>query len=457
MGGGAADEEMGSGSVMGDSQKRAAPRHEPILEHGREESASLPIPDELMVEILLRLPTPADLVRASAACASFRRLAAGRPFLRRYRKLHAPPLLGFLEEERKVFHPAAPAYPSAPEASAASLAADFSFSFLPAPASDWAVHDIRDGRVLLDRSPQHDADNRNRVVFPEMAVCDPLHRQYVLLPPIPAHLAATVEKATPFWRKQHRYCETFLAPPGDAQASASGTSETSFSVVWMAQCRTKLVAFVFSSSTRQWRAIPSRSWSDLFAGSVSSTELTLFTWRQYAYGCFYWVTDWRERLLVLDIRRMEFSIAEPPPQARGLPGVPIAIVEAGDGRPGMFVRPQYADYLDFTVWQNSCGSSGQWQFKKRISLDSGYLFMSSLGRHLFLYRCRSQSSLDAGCFLLDVETFQLERVFVSNSSVTVMHAYSNFPPSLLSTSTVSSGKLCTASSSFPSIHSYHSV
>jgi hypothetical protein len=97
-------------------------------------------------------------------------------------------------------------------------------------------------------------------------------------------------------------------------------------------------------------------------------------------------------------------------------------------------------HVRWIIYSKTSGSSGQWQFKKRISLDSGYLFLSSLGRHLFLYRCGS----DAGCFSLDVKTFQLETVFVSNSFIPVLHAYSNFPPSLLSTPTVSSGKLYTA-------------
>uniref|UniRef100_M8CDV4 Uncharacterized protein n=1 Tax=Aegilops tauschii TaxID=37682 RepID=M8CDV4_AEGTA len=39
------------------------------------------IPDELLADIFLRLPTPEDLIRASAACVSFRRLVANRAFL----------------------------------------------------------------------------------------------------------------------------------------------------------------------------------------------------------------------------------------------------------------------------------------------------------------------------------------------------------------------------------------
>ncbi|KAM0907926.1 hypothetical protein ACQ4PT_015798 [Festuca glaucescens] len=407
---------------------------------------SLPIPDELVMEILLRLPTPGDLVRTSASCISFRRLVADRPFLRKYRKLHTPPLLGFLEQERKVFHPAAPPHPSAPAATAVALAADFSFSFLPAPASDWFIQDIREGRVLVDRAgaPQHDIDNRYKI--PELVVCDPLHRRYLLLPQIPAHLAATVEH--PLLIKRHRYCETFLAPAcgGGGDEVASAAEEMSFTVIWMAQCRTRLLAFAFSSSTGQWRAISSKSWRDLFDGLLSSTGLAPFSLRQYAYDCFYWMTDCRERLLVLDTRRMEFSIAEilGKAEARGLDSVDIAIVEAGEGRLGMFVRPRNESYLNYTIRTNSWGGSSQWQFEKTIPLDSTYFFMGSAGRHLYLYQCEDPT-LDVGCFSLDVKTFQLERVFVSNYCIPIIYAYSNFPPSLLSTPMVSSGKLYTAS------------
>ena len=132
--------------------------------------ASLPIPDELLADIILWLPSPVDLARASAACVSFRRVTADRSFLRWYRKRHAPPLLGFLDRH-KVFYPATTPYPSASAASAVDLAADFSLSFLPAPASDWVLQDIRDGRVLLDRPMRV---HNSTVVVPEVVVCDPV-------------------------------------------------------------------------------------------------------------------------------------------------------------------------------------------------------------------------------------------------------------------------------------------
>ena len=92
-------------------------------------SELLEIPGHLLAEIFLRLPAPEDLARTSAACVAFRRLVTEGSFLRRFRRLHAPPLLAFLDPEG--FHPALPPHPSAPAAKALAATADFSLSFLP--------------------------------------------------------------------------------------------------------------------------------------------------------------------------------------------------------------------------------------------------------------------------------------------------------------------------------------
>ncbi|XBI03773.1 hypothetical protein VPH35_132144 [Triticum aestivum] len=85
----------------------------------------------LLEEIFLRLPTPADLVHASAACVPFRQIATGNSFLRRFRKEHSPSFIGFMDWHG--FRPALPPHTTAPIASAVARAADFTFSFLPSP------------------------------------------------------------------------------------------------------------------------------------------------------------------------------------------------------------------------------------------------------------------------------------------------------------------------------------
>ncbi|CAM0871164.1 unnamed protein product [Alopecurus aequalis] len=413
------------GGAEEECQTRAVPCLDPIPDHGRHEMASLPIPDKLLGEILLQLPTPADLARASAACVSFRRVAAHRSFLRRYRKLHAPPLLGFFERS-KSFYPVTPPCPSASADSAAALAADFSFSFLPAPARDWRIQDIRDGRVLLYRFYHHGD------VFPELAVCDPLHWRYLLLPPITDDLAASVKD--PLSMETEKCTDIFLAPPGyDEEAAAA--DETSFRVISMAQCKTTLAAFVFCSNNGEWRDVPSRWRSDLSACLPPLVVTSLFYLRHYVYGCFYWmIVDCEEsKLLVLDVKVMEFSIAKPPPEADSCD---VALVEAGEGRLGMFVLPDSGSDLSYFIRQNDGGSSSQWQKVKTISLRSPDHLICSMEKHLLLYKWQSS---EAHGFTLDIDTFQLEKVCTLGSSVCVLRAYSNFPPSLLSSPTISSG------------------
>ncbi|KAF7012227.1 hypothetical protein CFC21_026439 [Triticum aestivum] len=371
------------------------------------------IPDELLVEIFLRLPTPGDLIRASAACASFRRLVADRSFLRRFRKIHPSPLLGFLYPGQHRFHPAVRPHPSAPAAGAVALAADFSFAFLPAPARDWSVREVRDGRVLLDRSRRHDSGDGLEALFKQMVMCDPLHRQYLLLPPIPDDLAASV--VDQLLVEGHCLAETFLVPPGNGDEEEEGTS---FRVVWMVLLQAKLVAAVFSSGTGKWRAFS----SELLPGFVVS--------RHYAHGCFYWVSGSTEKLLVLDIQRMKFSMADHPPCARHSGDV-VAIVEAGQGMIWMFVPKPDTSRLKYNVWRNNAGISTQWQMEKMT------FSLLQVGRHLLLYQCGS-SLVKSGGFTLDVNTLQCERVCASLPKPS--HIHCNFPPSLLAAPTVSSAK-----------------
>ncbi|CAM0906226.1 unnamed protein product [Alopecurus aequalis] len=366
------------------------------------EVSSLPVTDDLLAEIFLLLPTPADLVRASAAFVSFRRLVTDRPFLRRFRSLHAAPFLGFINHNG--FHPALPPHPSAPAARAVSLAADFSFSFLPSRDS-WIIRDVRDGRVLLDRTAE-DGASEESPVFTELA----------------------------------RWCEPFLVPPGEEEGEAE---ETAFRVIWMAQCKTKLVAFVFSSSTGEWRAVASQRWGDLLAGTgvfTASSKSPVFFGRQYACGCFYWIMDWREKFLMLDSQRMEFSIADLPPGCRR---PLIAIVDAGEGRPGMFsVREHMADGtfdLYYTIRRNDGQSSNQWQMEKIIPLDSGYGYFlrGATERYLLLLRSEDEYSPslempDLECFSLDVKTLQLQSVCRLKHHILRARIYTNFPPSLSS-------------------------
>ncbi|CAM0909198.1 unnamed protein product [Alopecurus aequalis] len=404
---------------------------------GRKKTATTltEIPDHLVAEIFLRLPAAEDLARASAACVAFRQLVTEKSFLRRFRRLHDPPLLAFFD--RNGFHHALPPHPSATAASAlAAAAADFSFSFLP-NHRQWIVRDIRDGRVLLIRP----AGGKQAQVSMELAVCDPLHRRYVLLPPVPDDLAASVAHPA---TTHKRWCEAFLVPLDEEV-------EAAFSVMWMVHFATRLEAIVYSSTTGQWVAAASKAWNELFFEQAESTMVSPvdrdFYGRHYAYGCFYWesTTTQKKELLVLDTQRMEFSISDLPPRKWCPQG--LAIVEAGEGRLGLFgilvetLTGIY--YLCYYIKGNKCESSSQWQLEKTISLGSGcrydikaanrrYLLLGKFGALRFVGSTLELPDLEY--ISVDVKTLQLERVCsaASRFAYSKTWMYTNFPPSLSS-------------------------
>ncbi|XBI04494.1 hypothetical protein VPH35_132784 [Triticum aestivum] len=276
--------------------------------------ASIPFPDVLLEEIFLHLPDPDTLAHASATCTTFRRVAKGRAFCCRFRALHRPPLLGFMDADG--FHPAEAPHPSASlTGTLAPCATEFSFkddmkgprwrprdvrsgrvlldwiSLHPRFTKSWSYHDgsdisiLMDSREFLGRGPYHAWTKRelcNAADF-HLVVCDPLSRGFVLLPTIPEDLAALPQDRL-------RAFEPVLAP---------ATGDEPFEVICVARYETKLVIFVFPSTTMQWCMVESPvvpSWHVMSCFDCVG-------------NCFYW-TDryhWTNHLMVLDTRTLRFS------------------------------------------------------------------------------------------------------------------------------------------------------
>jgi hypothetical protein len=80
---------------------------------------------------------------------------------------------------------------------------------------------------------------------------------------------------------------------------------------------------------------------DAAGGLSTQFRLRTLYSRHHAYDCFYWMTCFEDNMLVLDTRRMEFSVAQLPLleaiQDDPYNLVDRIMVEAGEGMPGMFV------------------------------------------------------------------------------------------------------------------------
>lgn len=126
---------------------------------------------------------------------------------------------------------------------------------------------------------------------------------------------------------------------------------------------------------------------------------------------------WRNKLLVLDTCIMGFSTVNLPP-GPGLPTRRMSIVEAGEGRLGMFtlrVDTEYGIYdLWYTVLRNDGEGANQWQSEAIILLPlnyrynvmgvaGGYLLLQGIPEGLYEFPLAERPNFD--CFSLDRETY----------------------------------------------------
>ncbi|CAL5086296.1 unnamed protein product [Urochloa decumbens] len=382
--------------------------------------------DDVLEEIFLRVASHADLARASAACVSFRRLIANRNFLRRFRSRHPPLLLGFLGGVgHEVFQPVEAPHPNAPVARALYRAGVFSFDYLPdCGEPGWSLSDVSDGRLLLEAEGSRVHGNgANRFAWPDLAVCDPLSRQYLLLPRMPEDLLASVQ----IKEREINHFDDSLVPSGDWE-------ETSFRVLRMVLSRTTLVVLVFSSTSGCWSVGPSTTW-DVLSFHVPPREPVLGR-PQFAYGCCYRKLTYLSKLLKLDMNTMELSTVDLPPNNESHS---IAIVEAGEGNLGMFnmiYNINEVTSVDYHIFgQNLSGRANEWHIKKTTTLPDcclyqfigsaqGYVFLVRIPTSLELYNW-SQSRFEYVCFSLESKTSNIERVSGMGSSV--CYLYFGFP------------------------------
>jgi hypothetical protein len=366
------------------------------------------LPDDLLKEILVRVASPADLARASTASVSFHRLITDPIFLRRYRSFHPPLVLGLVNEDDCSFEPAEAPHPGAPAGRAMARAADFSFDYVPRGRWDgWYPCEIYDGRVLLGcLCPDSDLE----VVLPDLAVCDPLSRRYLLLPPIPDGQA---------YEQNLKHYDVRFAPSVDED------DETSFRVIMVMHCDQELVVTVFSSGSGSgsWSVSASTSWDSLRLSRPTKFSQEL-CYPSYAYNCLYWKMCLNNKLVKLNMNTKKFSTVDllPVHEERI-----ILIVEEGNVMLGMFSHHIYAKWSParyYTSVQKEGKITNEWQLKNIIPMpiaDCCIYFVCQPQRYIFL------ADYTSGCFTLDFKTMTFERV---NTKCQDVQPYLGYPPSM---------------------------
>ena len=161
------------------------------------------------------------------------------------------------------------------------------------------------------------------------AVCDPLFKRYVLLPPIPDDITLNEGSLLDFG-----IC---LAPSQEDEA------DKSFRVICVARYKTKLVVLVFSSVTRQWGIATSSNWSSL--GTEEPPNLYGLGRFDYVDGCFYWTVPSPDKILVLDALKMELSVINYAHRVED--GFRACIAVDREGTPGMLTVGEYLGNGEF--------------------------------------------------------------------------------------------------------------
>uniref|UniRef100_A0A0E0EVT8 F-box domain-containing protein n=1 Tax=Oryza meridionalis TaxID=40149 RepID=A0A0E0EVT8_9ORYZ len=192
-------------------------------------------PDDVLAEILLRLPPhPSSLSTASLVCTRWRRLIRSPTFLRRVRAFHrTPPVLGFFHNSSDAlrFLPA-PAAATEDAHAPARVAAEASSVGRYGDDEVWWFLDCRHGRALL-----HSPDRAHFLVWDPMTA----ERRRVAVP----------RRMQGVGRATRRYATVFCT-------AASASHSSSFHVAVVFTSCGRVYASVYSSRVGEWGDIITR-------------------------------------------------------------------------------------------------------------------------------------------------------------------------------------------------------
>uniref|UniRef100_A0ACD5TSN8 Uncharacterized protein n=1 Tax=Avena sativa TaxID=4498 RepID=A0ACD5TSN8_AVESA len=297
----------------------------------RSRPTSLPDNDDMMREILLRLPPlPSSLTRASAVCRRWRRLVTDPKFLCSFRAHHRkPPLLGVFQESRQgvVFIPVLDPPDRIPPACFDLGRCSRSYGY--------DVLGCRHGRVLLkDRK-------RNEAV-----VCDPITGEQHWLDFPPDFKRVDANGAVLCAALDH----------GHVNHSCHGSP---FKVVLVSMYTNdkQILACVYSSETGLW--------GNLIATGVPC-EISNSKPAVLIGNCLYWLS-FEDTILKFDLDENSLIVMRGPPVTSSISYENRQIVQTVDGDVGYAV----SSYLCFQIWRRNVIGHGvvTWKPWKTIELQ----------------------------------------------------------------------------------------
>ncbi|KAK3161221.1 hypothetical protein QOZ80_1BG0074080 [Eleusine coracana subsp. coracana] len=270
------------------------------------------LPDDILLQIFLRLPSLATLVRAGCTCRAWRRAVASSPdFRRRFRALHpAPPMLGlFFNTAEWCHHPCVPTF--APvrlrdrDLASAVRGGDFFLTSLHEHPNKNHILDCRGGFVLLwYYADVDDWDSEMFIVYNPLMQATRQHDQQV----------SCIARGHSFACSTYEYADELKA-----RLVFSKEDPARFRIVILGfgeddDVRTRVCAMVFSSETGEWSDLP---WAFVPKTSDSDDDgganfVCLEDGTMQANGSLYWLQADERQLVSLDTATMEFSFEELP-------------------------------------------------------------------------------------------------------------------------------------------------
>ncbi|KAL6598639.1 hypothetical protein ACP70R_046338 [Stipagrostis hirtigluma subsp. patula] len=285
-----------------------------------------PLSDELVEEILLRIPPdePELLVRAALACKHWGRLVSCPGFRRRFRERHrTPPLLGVLRSFR-----------SSDGCGTTRFAPTCSFRPRRTDRRGWEAVDCRHGRVLLQREPRSSqSDSVFLQVKPRssksggvLAVWDPITDELRELPEAPQFL------------NRHRSNGAVLCAAIDCDHLDCSCGHFLVVLVVTDQ-RTTFSSYVYSSDANAWSEPTSVPYRDF----LSTDRAAL------AGNAVYFLLFTTARILKYDLGTRQMTVLQGPSMSRNR----IQLMTAVGGGLGCAMMKGSRLYL----WSSEAGPS----------------------------------------------------------------------------------------------------